>query len=176
MCNLYKSEMITIRVNGNIYYAPIKQIYQTFHNKKIEVFYDGNWYAAKIIGEASEKDLVKISDSLICSLNLKIKTPTGSKEIIDFINSFNNAEKPLHRSIPITEDPIENYGEIYKLSEICLNTSECKTIGTFNQDTKYYLGNIEFLEEKSDWLFGVEFEDPNNQYYTLTNGFIISTK
>lgn len=42
------------------------------------------------------------------------------------------------------------------------------------EDCKYE--GFKRLEEQSEWLFGVEFIDPENQYYTTTSGITVSTK
>lgn len=151
MCNLYKDTFITIRVNGNIFYGPIKMMWQTFHDKVIEVFYDGKWFPAKIIGETSEKSLIKIRDHFICSFDLKLKTPSGDIQVSKTLN---------------------------KIFKISFNDNLCESISSSKKGEQYYFGytNDKIIDEKSDWLFGIEFEDPNNQYYTLTDGFIVSTK
>ena len=109
--------MITIRVNGNIYYGPIKRLYQTFYNKMIEVPFKDEWFYAKIIGEASEKEMYIVgNDALICSFDLV-------KQI--------NPE---------------------------LDTNKINYLKT----------NI-----KSDWLFGIEFQNPDITHFTLKNGMTI---
>ena len=152
MCELYKNQLITIRVtSGNIFYGPMKVMYQTFYDRVIEVFYNGEWFPAKIIGKASVKEMYQVNRNLTCSADLKLKTPSGIKDINNFLSDMNT-----------------------DIRKICLNTNECRKITSVNLDHDEHIDDIEFLNEKSDWLFGVKFEDPKNQYYTLTDGYIVS--
>lgn len=173
MCELYKDTLITIRVNGNIFYGPIKRLWQTYFNKVIEVFYNGEWFPAKIIGEASEKELIEVNDNLICSIDLKLKTPTGYRKISEIVEEINNAQESRRDKLI---DPLLNHNELYNIGSLSINTHSCKRIASLSDGIPWYLGEIELLDEKSDWLFGIEFINQNNQYYTLTNGFIVSTK
>ena len=117
MCELYKDQLLTIQINGNEYYGPIKMLYTTFFDKIINVFYAGKWYPAKIIGEASEKEMYIVgNDELTCSFDL-----------VKRLNPDLDIDKLIYRKTNI----------------------------------------------KSDWLFGVEFVDNSNKYFTLTNGMII---
>ena len=120
MCELYKSQQITIRINGNIYYGPIKRMYQTFYDKWIEVPYLDKWFPAKIIGTASEKEIYIVgNDDVWCSFDL-----------VKQINPELNPNK------------------------------------------------INFLKTnlRSDWLFGIEFQDPSISFFTLKNGKTIPVK
>lgn len=147
-CHLYKNTNITFRVNGTtIFYGPIKIIYQYYHDRLIELFYNGQWYSAHVVGEANESKIIKVSDTFISDAILKIKTPSGDISLGDII-----------------ED---------KTIEICYNTIPCEKIESKDPDGHFYLGDTEDLEEKSGWLFGIEFEDSQNKYYTLTNGLIV---
>ena len=157
MCELYKDTFITIRVNGNIFYGPIKRMWQTFYDKVIEVFYNGEWFPAKIIGKDSKKDLIKITERFICSPDLKIKATEvyGDKTMSELFVETVTLE--LNR----------------RVASIPTNVIRC-----FEHEDVVHLGHIQdlLIDEKSDWLFGIQFEDSNNQYYTLTDGFIISAK
>ena len=157
MCELYKDTFLTIRVNGRIFYGPIKQLYKTFYDKVIEVFYDGKWFPAKIIGEASEKNLIKLTEHFICSPDLKLK-----------INKY-YIDKKLSE---LLDDDIEVELNTYPTS------APMSVLGYYEPEDILRIGKIGNLviDEKSDWLFGIQFEDPNNKYYTLTNGIIISAK
>ena len=154
MCELYKDTLITIRINRNIFYGPIKRMWQTYHDKVIEVFYNGEWFPAKIIAEESSKDIFKINDTLQCSLYLKLKTPNGDKTIYEL------------------EDGVLDANPEPNAFDLCVNIYDINSIAI--PDNRYI--KLETKFEKSDWLFGIEFTDPNNQYYTLTNGYIVSTK
>ena len=119
ICELYKDEDITIRIKGNVFHGPIKRMYQTFYDKTIQVPYLDEWYNAKIIGKASEKEIYCLNGTLMCTMDLLAN------------------------------------------NRILIDTSDISFRKT---------------DIVSDWLFGIEFEDKNNIYYTLTNGITISTK
>lgn len=119
MCELYKDEDITIRIKGKVFHGPIKRMYQTFYDKIVQVPYNGEWYDAKIIGCANEKEIYCLNGNLYCTMDL------------------------------------------FKDNKIQIDSDSV---------------SFKKTENVSDWLFGIEFEDPNNQYYTLTNGVTISAK
>ena len=117
LCELYKDQQITIKVKDNIFYGPIKKMYQTFYDKIIKVPYQDKWYDAKIIGRASEKEIYCLNGNLYCTMDL------------------------------------------FKDNKIQIDSDSV---------------SFKKTENVSDWLFGIEFEDSSNQYYTLTNGITIS--
>lgn len=120
MCEFYKSQEIQFRINGNIYYGPIKRIYQTFYDKWIEVPYLDNWVSAKIIGIASKKNIYIVgNDEILCSFDL-----------VKLINPELDTNK--------------------------INYNKTNIV--------------------SDWLFGIEFQDPSNKYITLRNGRTIQVR
>ena len=151
MCELHGSQLITFRINKSrifqpIYYAPIRQVYKTFNNKYIEVFYNGSWYPAKITGIASEKELYKVNKELLCSGDLIVKTPSGDKKV---------TELKLNEEYSVNHDRVDKIDKAKGPKYIC---------------------SIEKTAVVSDWLFGIEFKNPEDQYYSLTNGYIISAK
>ena len=151
LCELYKNQLITFRLNRTstykpIYYAPIKQVYTTFNEKYIEVFYDGKWLPAKIIGIASEKEIYQINKNLFCSGDLILKTPYGDKKV----------------------------SELNVNDEYSSNHKKSDKITAYHGPT--YISKIEKTDIVSDWLFGIEFKNPEDQYYTLTDGYIIAVK
>lgn len=146
MCELYKDQYLTIRTNGNIYYGTMLSLYKTFNNKIVEVFYNGAWYPAKIIGRACEKEMIKINDNLTCSEDLVLFDGTKDK--------------------PVSE---------YKVNDLIkLNDHDVDKITTCFGEA--HIGTIEKLNVKSDWLFGVEILDHNATHFTLTDGYIVSIK
>lgn len=145
-CELYKDTQITFRVYGNIYTAGMKMVYQTFNNKVIEVFYDGEWYPAKVIGKPSERKMIRVNNDLLCSFDLLIKTNNGKKFVKD-----------------LQHDDVIEINSV-KMDKISYNTNRNTTLST------------EITDIESSWLFGVEFLDDSNIYYTITNGMIIASK
>ena len=120
MCELFKDQLIKIRINGNEYYGPIKRMYQTFYDKIVEVPYLDQWFSAKIIGIASEKEMYNAgNDDIVCSIDL-----------LKLIDPELNQDKISFRKMNV----------------------------------------------KSDWLFGIEFQDPTIEYFTTYTGKTIPVK
>jgi len=148
LCELYKDTQITVRAThtGHIYHGPIKTIYRVFHDIPIQVFYNGEWNSARIIGIPNERRIVKINNSLMCSFDLPLVKDD---------------------SIVIVKDLSGSTVDGNMISE--------KYISHFT-DGKIKIDSIEITDIHSEWLFGVEFIDSKNKFYTLSNGFIISAK
>ena len=147
MCELYKDEMLVIKVGTNEYYGPIKTLYITFYDRIINVFYNGTWYPAKIIGKCSEKEMLKLYGT-IGSKDLIVKCKDGDKSLSD----IKRGDMILFNTIPAKYLPV--------LSE---------------SDNMIYAGDITETDITSDWLFGIEILDINNKYYTLMSGLIVSS-
>lgn len=154
LCELYKDTHITIRSStGNIYYGPIKKIYQTFYDKILEIFYNGKWYSVKIVGIPSEKRMFKINNDFVCSADLLLKSGETDISVGDL-----------------------SIGDI-----VDGNTHQIKNIKSTSGKIK--ITSIRELDVTSEWLFGIEFWSPinipndekenHNKYLTLTNGIII---
>ena len=146
-CELYKDTQLTFRIYGNIYIASMKMIYMTFNDKVIEVFYDGKWYPAKIIGKESKKKIIQINEMLFCSNELKFKQ----------------------------DDSMISTGELQINDEVSANKYPIK-LSPYSKTGKTNIRVIKETDIESDWLFGIEFIDSKNQYYTLSNALIISAK
>lgn len=144
LCKLHKDQQLTIKINENIYYAPIKMLYQTFHDKDVYVFSNGEWLPGQIVGGNYPQELCIINDSLICARDTWIQC----------------------------EDDLKPAGVISTLDTLKMNSHSVEKIVGFSNGGWDVTTINKYTMAEDEWLFGVLIYHPC-QSYTLSNGVII---
>ena len=136
---------VTIRHRDNIYRGAFKIMYQTFHDKTIQVFYNGVWRDAKLTA-LNEKHPI-----------FEIKTEDG--------RTLRATDDHIHLT---TEGELKSW-QLETGMKLLVETNNMEKI-----DTNLYgydkIISIERVEQEDDWVFCVEVEDKEYPYFCLTNG------
>ena len=136
---------VTIRTNGHIYNAPFKRMYQTFHDREVEVYFNGEWQPARLTA-LNEKHPT-----------FQVVTEQGRSMIAteDHIHLTTEGEKKTWELKPGMVLQIETH----PMDKINTNSTGVDTIT-----------QVDRVDQEDDWVFCVEVQNKDNPYFCLSNG------
>lgn len=146
-CCFDATQEVTLRFNKNIYRGAFKLMYQTFHDKPIEVYYNGEWKAARLTA-------------------LKEKHP-----IFEIVTEEGRVLRATDDHIHLTTDGEYKSWQLKVGMKLKLEPTKMDkikaTLGTSNYDE---IISVHRVDQVDDWVFCVEMEDKNRPFFTLSNG------
>ena len=144
-CCFDGQQEVTIRVNGKIFHGPFKNMYQTFNDQQIEVYYNGDWKPARLTA-LKEKHPI-----------FEIKTACGRtvRSTDDHIHLTDVGEMKSWQLQPGMKLRVETH----PVAKIATASEEFDTITSVSR-----------VEQQGDWVFCVEMNDKTQPYFDLTNG------
>lgn len=149
-CCFDATQEITLRYNKNIYRGAFKIMYQTFHDKTIEVYYRGQWKRAKLTALEEKHPMYEIvtKEGRVLRATDDHIHLTSTGELKSWQLSIGMKLKIETRSVEkINTSDVEN-------AEVCYDE----------------IVSIHRVDQIDDWVFCVEMEDPSQPYFTLSNG------
>jgi len=144
-CCFDATQEVTIRVNSNIYRGAFKIMYQTFHDKTIQVYYNGEWKNAKLTA-------------------LQEKHP-----IFEIVTEDGRVLRATDDHIHLTTTGEYKSWQLEVGMKLMVETNDMDKINTnlYGYDKIISINRVDQVE---DWVFCVEMEDKDHPYFTLTNG------
>lgn len=136
---------MTIRVRNHIYYGSFKSLYRTFHDRTIQVYFNGEWKDATLTA-------------------LKEKHP-----IFEIETAEGRIMRATDDHIHLTTEGEKKSWQLAVGMKLLIETNAVEKINTSTSGTDEIV-RIERVEQTGDWVFCVELKDKENPYFCLTNG------
>lgn len=136
---------VTIRYNYHIYRGQFKTLYQTFHGRDIEVFYNGKWKAARLTALQETHPAFKI-------VTEKGRTMIATD---DHIHLTTEGEKKSWMLQPGMSLLVETH----LTEKIDIDSSGVDVITEVTR-----------VDQEGEWVFCVEVKDKETPYFCLANG------
>ena len=145
-CCFSANQEATIRQGGNIYTGTFKRLYQTFKEKPIEVFYEGEWKPAKLTALQETHPMFRI--------------------VLESSRVLTATDDHIHLT---TNRGERKSWELVVGDSLKVETHECAKIDSDKSGSDTIV-EIERVDQAGEWVFCVHLDDTTIPYFTLANG------